>query len=433
MGFITWLTMRKKFIFNQKHFFSFLLISMIIGTSIFVIFYVQSHTHDPTNRISIVTVTDFYGFNSNDFSMIRIEAGPSYPAGQLIVNDSGNYGAVSDCKNRCYLYVRDMANDAWYFLQSPSFTLWDPFDEIHWNNDTQLEFIQWTTAHQAYKYRIDVVNQRLVSKLTMTDATPTSTISLPTNQIFSRLIQPTLTGPESQEKIALFNQTNGDCQLPCIWGIKPGITRMDNAENLFRVLGWRINFFTVNNHPIIGSGQDVPIGEGFEIYTKDNIVEGMEFSIQEQYADQVTALSFSNVIISLEEPDQIHLYSAPPYNKQSSRWRVILTIYFGQSNVHWEYLGSAQVTGGIMNVCPTKHLIITEDLDLFSIGLKITTGSEKATGSPEKLLEPFNQYASLFGKPLEEVTDYTISSWIADAKQKGDNFCFQVSTKVWEN
>ena len=38
-----------------------------------------------------------------------------------------------------------------------------------------------------------------------------------------------------------------------------------------------------------------------------------------------------------------------------------------------------------------------------------------------------------FGKHIEEVTDYTISSWIADAKQKGDYFCFRVPVKVWEN
>lgn len=52
-------------------------------------------------------------------------------------------------------------------------------------------------------------------------------------------LQPTMDEANTKALILEFLKTNGNCKLPCFWGITPGETTLDEVKRFIENLGWK--------------------------------------------------------------------------------------------------------------------------------------------------------------------------------------------------
>ncbi|MBW8012722.1 MAG: hypothetical protein FVQ83_16010 [Chloroflexi bacterium] len=66
-----------------------------------------------------------------------------------------------------------------------------------------------------------------------TSPTSTLTATAPPMGTFTLTLtpQPTLSEEEIEQKLIQYYETNGNCELPCFWGIIPGETTLQEVEN----------------------------------------------------------------------------------------------------------------------------------------------------------------------------------------------------------
>jgi hypothetical protein len=134
-------------------------------------------------------------------------------------------------------------------------------------------------------------------------ATPTSTptwtpvATLPREEAFDRILD--------------FYKDNGGCQLPCFWGIKPGVTTLREMHEIFLPLGTGDFYFIHQNAKAYDFRIDVPVEVGhygtilFTISMQNGIVTGINTS--SQWVSRDFDFSLSGLIHTLGEPEEIWL------------------------------------------------------------------------------------------------------------------------------
>ena len=85
-----------------------------------------------------------------------------------------------------------------------------------------------STSPQLTETAVLPVSPTLAASVLKTITTPTKTTE-PT-------VSPTLTSEEAFTFIEQMQRANGECRLPCWWGITPGITTLDEAQRVFAPL-----------------------------------------------------------------------------------------------------------------------------------------------------------------------------------------------------
>jgi hypothetical protein len=69
---------------------------------------------------------------------------------------------------------------------------------------------------------------------------------------------PTLSVQVAQAEVQALLETNGDCDLPCFWGLSPGASRPDDAIRLFTHLGWSGIAFQGDTASFYDTGYEIP-------------------------------------------------------------------------------------------------------------------------------------------------------------------------------
>jgi hypothetical protein len=169
---------------------------------------------------------------------------------------------------------------------------------------------------------------------------------------------PTLPRDQALQAILDLYADNGGCQLPCWWGITPGVTTWEDAYSrlspLGRVFGPMENTSRVKRYDfefIVPTYIDpweyyMPV-----IWVKDGIVRGIATNSGSFRNDFSTSLA--GWLAQLGEPAEIWLDPSPISPTDPF---YVMNLYYPGLGIIVSIHGNAQVEGGLMAICPQDFM-----------------------------------------------------------------------------
>jgi hypothetical protein len=243
---------------------------------------------------------------------------------------------------------------------------------------------------------------------------------------------PTLT-VDIQKQFYEFLSNNGGCELPCLWGITPGTTPLNDAFNLinhytkeptfapYQPRGEQpryaysnmidVSFYVyLHNSLHIDEAKEGKVrGISISTYSSEN---GYRLSLKSKYFEKYSLL---HVLKYLGLPDAI--YIDPPIAPRIKDAYSIYAIY-KQEKIFLDYYGSAdEISDGIYEICPNIG-----DKDIFD--LHVVTADPD---DPQIDLISYAIYSFRLGDPypIEKLGVELDKNKIYDRYIKQASYCFQ--------
>ncbi len=295
-----------------------------------------------------------------------------------------------------------------------------------------------------------------ISTMSQAPSTPTA-ISVPTTKLPIDTPRSTLSAEET--KILVFNllKDNGDCQLPCLWGLTPGKT---NDQTLDDFMAQFRDWVTPD---VYVSTQDFgDVGGFFLGYRKDNVHINIDFShykhqdgklemlvlsgraMQENGKDldwlspDVSPLygdaSFNQTFTYYLLPQILSNYGRPsqvwlkPFLEDPQRpdiqWQPFsLVLLYPEKGIFVEYVSPREMEGDNYIGCPSKALVNLAVWDPQS-SLSLADIVQKAGSQINELnIDSF--------KPLEKVTSMTLNEFYDAFKNAQNAACLETPQSLW--
>lgn len=274
--------------------------------------------------------------------------------------------------------------------------------------------------------------------------TPTITPIFTATQLLSSTAIPTLPVEDARLKLLNFLASNGNCYLPCLWGITPGKSTFQEAQSILEPLT-SISGFTAFESSVGAIDPNYAEGD-LGIYTNirfradpnNNIVGSISFHAQ--------------ALQEISQGNYEELFGDPLYDRLLETYSLprILTIYGPPADIlirtnselppqNWgpfEILLSYPERGILVHYtipmnpvgpnivgCPEKSRL---ELKLMASGnINSTDKLLELLSAPAKVEEVFPGY-----QPIEEVTSLSLELFVKKYSQPTDN-CIETPANYW--
>lgn len=290
-------------------------------------------------------------------------------------------------------------------------------------------------------YTITVVT----STLTPVDTITPSPSPTPTNI-------PTLPAEDARKKLLDLLANNGDCQLPCLWGITPGKSTNQEAQSVLSSLSGISNIFEIEPKfdltrgfvlPSFAEGENDLLFNTRVSYLADNqIVSQISFYAREEqiptdsngnwvsrrpiyglsrFIKRVEYYSLSNLLSKQGIPTSVMIASSGPGKNRRGAILTHIGVFYPDQGIWAQYttLVNAKEVGSSIISCPVNAHI---EMGLYPPG---------NPNSFYMLLEQTdwgitkNSY-----KPLEEATSMTVEQFYEIFRNPTD-ICIETPTNIW--
>lgn len=244
---------------------------------------------------------------------------------------------------------------------------------------------------------------------------PTITLVLSTNTPDFSAYK-TRVAQQDQEKINELLMTNADCDLPCLWGIKPGLTPLAEVDKLMKELGafgsvlenQKFQFPDGSLARYVGfdrfhSSESLDIAFGVQ----DNIIQSIRIernvTIKEESVSRIywSAYSLNHIFEKYGKPDRIWVQNYPPI-RASDRKAIRIFIFYDELKSLMIYSLFVPITEP-MRICTTF-----EDGQISRFNLYLVAPSQEIT---------LDEYAGSvldgleYTSSIEEATDLSVSNF----------------------
>jgi hypothetical protein len=255
--------------------------------------------------------------------------------------------------------------------------------------------------------------------------TPTSTrrptVTPPLNTATpSQTPVPTLEARQQAQVVADLLKTNGDCNLPCWWGIVPGSTQFRTIIDSFKQQG--INLYLVGN--LAGVLQvDVPhptqlfdYGFSMELIAEQGVISRLEvdgetynLTQSRRFANDWQRYSLSNILQEYGQPSAIRFISGPPAERDAPVLYA-LTLLYEPSGFAISYTGPAQFDNqsNVIHACPGIE-------QMNDIRLVLVSPGEPVSKSSSELAD--------LGPTLQETIGMSIEEFYGKFKRSNSRDC----------
>ena len=282
--------------------------------------------------------------------------------------------------------------------------------------------------------------------------TPTATNTL--TPTFTPTTVPTLPAEEARKRLLELLATNGDCRLPCLWGITPGksyhqeaqtiliplssiaIPEMTSFEPLNGILGGAITALYVEDKLRLNAGI------GYDVFDDGNTVRSIGFRVLEEglykkdeYGNQIKTpiydsptfgkrveyYSLSHVLSEQGIPDSVMIYipRVEGYPLVVGTGIMEAALLYPEQGIWIKYTMSMYNNGNIIKGCPANAHI---EMELYP------------SGNPESffsLLEQTDWGRTKGGyKPLEDTTSMSLEQFYETFRNQTDQ-CIETPTNLW--
>lgn len=250
---------------------------------------------------------------------------------------------------------------------------------------------------------------------------PTETATMLPTSTFTATPTPTLTVNEAQQMSLTMFETNGGCLLPCWWGIVPGQTTWQSAQQFFSSFT-EIATFTLTDNAFYGFTQFyVPpenwAGQFQHRYTVEN---GVVRDIQ------------AHGVLTLTAPLQLP-YVLNTYGLPESIWMRSGTIELGSVSLFYPNHGflilygtfaetarEGDITTGIVRGChPQASHVFTWSPDEMLSYFEVT---ERQSGDNRE---------EIYNRTLEEATGMTVETFYEMFSQEDILLCLETPAYLW--
>lgn len=237
---------------------------------------------------------------------------------------------------------------------------------------------------------------------------------------------PTPPGLTSSEKVLWLLETNNGCQLPCWWGITPGETTWEEAEQFFNTFAPDIssnsNSELVNYSPLTYLPSEVfDIEFTHPVYSVRNGIVDMirtDVSIGDTPFGYLTQYTLSAFLTTYGQPVGVWLSTYPgPFEQNDLPFRVVL--FYPDQGIAALYSDNGARQEDMVQGCPQQDPV--RILKLWSPTLDFTF--EQLTTSSSA----FNMdYLS-----LEESTEMDVVTFYETFKNPDNATCLETPAELW--
>ncbi len=291
------------------------------------------------------------------------------------------------------------------------------------------------------------VPTRTSISITETPIPPTQTIT-PTS---TPTIIPTLSVDDARKRLLELLATNGDCRLPCLWGISPGKSSYQEARNILMPLSSAADTVLFDSsYP--GDGISLVYAEGdlnfntsvSYLYEKDGTLSRIIFKVFEEkvekdpidpsgkswlsktpifdsatFGKRVEYYSLSHVLSEQGIPDSVMIYIPRGEDYPIVAGILEAALLYPEQGIWIKYAMSMYNNGNIIKGCPANAHI---EMQLYP------------SGNPESffsLLEKTDWGRTKGGyKPLEEATSMSVEQFYETFQNPTDK-CIETQTNLW--
>ena len=246
---------------------------------------------------------------------------------------------------------------------------------------------------------------------------PTPTFVLPTS-----LPSPTLTIQQERAVVVAMLEDNGDCELPCWWGITPTVTTWQAVRDLLASYGKQTSSFQYADGTTAHSTRDFEVQGvghydyriGFIFLEQGGIVEAIQVSsevfrgaVAEYFAQDWHRYSLDQMLTRYGEPSQVFLQLFPSFEPDSANYTVV--VLYDQLGIAVRYWGLAAVVGDKVQVCP-----VLEQVNMITLWLQTP---QNTTPLMQRVI---TSDESSYFQSLEKTTGLTMQAFY-DTFRDGDS------------
>jgi hypothetical protein len=279
---------------------------------------------------------------------------------------------------------------------------------------------------------------------------PITETSIPPTQTIAPTIVPTLSVDDARKRLLDLLANNNNCRLPCLWGITPGSSTYQDAQNILAPLGsispailTRLSSSPSSISPVYKEG-DLEIDTDLRfLYGDDGIVSGNAFQVQ--YLKRVVAPNgegmFQGIFDSKTFGERVRAYMLPQVLAEQGIPAAVLLQTHGIQ---------AKFGGGfeILLFYPERGLFIHYETQMKIIGDKVRGCFANAhvefelspSGHPDTYSEMLSQTQwgglwppptdNIFWKPIEKATSMSLEQFYETFRQSTDT-CIETPLKLW--
>lgn len=258
-------------------------------------------------------------------------------------------------------------------------------------------------------------------------STPTSTSTMqPTATEIPNAI-PTPPGENATEQVLWLLETNNGCQLPCWWGIIPGETEWEVAEQFFNT--FVSNIPAASNPQLINYSPQIPLPtEVFEIaYTspiysvRDSIVDEIltDVSIGDSTPSAyLTSYLLSTFLTTYGQPEEIWLSTYRASFEEGDLPFFVILIYPNQGIIAL-YDDNGKRLENVVQGCPQRNPVSI--LKLWSPHSSLTF---------EQIIEGSSALRKDY-LPLKQATEMSVTTFYETFKNPDNTTCLHTPANLW--
>lgn len=268
--------------------------------------------------------------------------------------------------------------------------------------------------------------------------TPTSTsipdTPTPTTIPITAMPRPTTTATLTHEQIdanlSELMLTNGDCELPCWWGIVPGETPLDSARENLATLG----------ASIVGSSSlsmGVDWGMGIEFEVSNSIIQTMDIYSGYNNSGRIDRDKYTNgwqpykLIAVLDRfglPTRVLVYY--PFQADPSSPAYHFLVFYEELGIEIDYTGSVEILGeDHYRACPDMADIWNIHLFLYQPGyVEDVVERILPASSISYIADPETAHEAI---SWQQTTGTTLESFYESFHNNEANACFEFITPEW--
>lgn len=224
----------------------------------------------------------------------------------------------------------------------------------------------------------------------------------------------------------MYLKSNGDCELPCWWGIEPGKTSEKEIHEKLGALGNTSTREINESTKSYSFSIEVPIElDRFGFFEPKFLIrEGQVIAIKvgANYVSADLGLDFVGLLHHLGKPEEIWL-TIYPYSV-SGQPHYDMDLYFPNKGAMVITSGLAEVTEDRIQICPQGETLLPPGLLLLKPGE--VTVFERLRLPPYNSMTGLDPYDSGL-KPLDAYeTDLTIEDFYSTYSDPANTQCFQI-------
>lgn len=253
--------------------------------------------------------------------------------------------------------------------------------------------------------------------------TPTTTLS------------PTLTEREREDRVLEWLETNAGCELPCWWGIMPGVTTWDETQHLLQSVGVRIFSEKKSDGTIVHETGGFDFDErsiynGVTFVERAGVVDTIIIDAEahlnpEGFQSAWIRYSPQNILKQYGIPSRVMIQSASSMPVDEAKPRVGYGLW-----LIYDHLGFLIGYSGVTKYEPIYHICPSFEGPEGIASLDAFLQSPDGQLPLDKAIRSYKLFPSYF-HTFEEASGLSIDEFYARFTQSKTPACFDTPANIW--